>query len=108
MAVEVHPSRRPSPPKKPPATSTTDGQPNTVAKTMQGWGKMEYGSRNGKDVRIVADGGGEMGHHFRDFTNKGSIKDASSPGAEAADEPPGRKAGKVSRPGDEKGNDEPG
>jgi len=108
MAVDQHPSRRPSPPRKPPATSTTDGQPNTVAKTMQGWGEIEYGSRNGKDVRIVATGGGEMDHHFRDWTNRGTVKRAPSPGGEAADEPPGRHVGKAGRPGDEKSNDEPG
>ena len=64
MAVDKHPSRKPSAPFKPPATSTTDGQANTVSKTMQGWGQMEYGSRNGKDLRIMPSHKSELAHDF--------------------------------------------
>lgn len=105
MAVDKHPSRRPSPPRKPPATSTTDGQPNTVGKTMTGSGWMEYGSRNGKDLRIHPSHKSERAHDFHDFTS--SEGKAGRPGREEPQEGP-HKGEKASRPGDEKHNDEPG
>ena len=97
MAVDKHPSRRPTPPRKPPATSTTDGQPNTVSKTGTGDGMMEYGSRNGKDLRVVAGHGSERAHDFHGWTASGGK--APSPGKESPNE------GTVSRakpPGDNK------
>ena len=103
MAVERHPSRKPTPPRKPPATSTTDGQPNTVGKTMTGDGWMEYGSRNGKHLRlkVVHDHGSERGHDFRDHGEAMGFSEgkAPSPGREHSNE------GTVSRakpPGDNK------
>ena len=103
MAVDKHPSRRPSPPRKPPATSTTDGQANTVSKTRTGGADMEYGSRNGKDLRIMAPHKSER--HY-DFKSMGSSEGkAPKAGREESQEGP---KGKASRPGDERGNDEPG
>ncbi len=103
MAVDTHPSRRPSPPRKPPATSTTDGQPNTVSKTGTGGANMEYGSRNGKDLRVTPGHGGERNH---DFMPMGGGGKAPKAGREMPNE--GGKKERASRPGDEKGNDEPG
>jgi hypothetical protein len=104
MAVDKHPSRKPSPPRKPPATSTTDGQANTVGKTMTGDGMMEYGSRNGKDLRIASPHKSERAHDFKAYTsNEGKAPKA---GKEEANE--GGKATRAGRVGDEKGNDEPG
>jgi hypothetical protein len=106
MAVDKHPSRRPSPPRKPPATSTTDGQPNTVGKTMTGDGWMEYGSRNGKhlNLKITHDHGSERHSDFMSF----SEGKAPRAGKEQADEPKSRKVSKAGRPGDEKSDDSPG
>ena len=101
--VDVHPSRKPSPPRKPPATSTTDGQVNTVGKTMTGSGLMEYGSRNGKDLRVTKGYGTEMAHHFQG--NGSSEKKAPRAGKEQSNEGP---KGNAKRPGDEMGGDEPG
>jgi hypothetical protein len=105
MAVDRHPSRSPGLPRKPPPTSTTDGQPNTVGKTMQGpgIGEVEYGSRNGKhlSLKIVHDHGSERAHDFMGF----SEGKAPKPGHEAPNE---GKASRAKRPGDEKGDDEPG
>lgn len=100
MAVDQHPSRRPSPPRKPPATSTTDGQPNTVSRTENGGGMMEYGSRNGKDLRVVAGHGTDRAHDFSDFT-KGEGK-APKAGKEQPQE------GTVSRANKPGGNDNEG
>lgn len=65
MAVDQHPSRKPSPPRKPPATSTTDGQPNTVGRTETGDGTMQYGSRNGKNMRLNIVNGSERASDFK-------------------------------------------
>lgn len=101
MAVDKHPSRRPSPPRRPPPTSTTDGQPNTVGKTMTGDGMMQYGSRNGRNMRLeVKSSESEFAHHFQD--SRGS---ASRPGKA---QPQEGTASRASRPGDQKSNDEPG
>lgn len=103
MAVDKHPSRRPSPPRKPPATSTTDGQANTVARTGTGDGTMPYGSRNGKNLHITAGHGTSRAHDFKAWTaHEGS---APRPGKEHPNE---GKVSKAGRPGDEKRNDEPG
>jgi hypothetical protein len=103
MAVDTHPSRRPSPPRKPPATSTTDGQPNTVSKTMTGSGMMEYGSRNGKDLRVTAGHGTTRAGDFKDATF--SERPAMKAGKEDMQEP---KMTKAKKPGDERGSGEPG
>jgi hypothetical protein len=103
MAVDVHPSRKPGLPRKPPATSTTDGQPNTVSKTMTGAGMMEYGSRNGKDLRVTAGHGTDRASDFMPMgANSGKAPKA---GKEASNEGP---KGKASRPGSENSADEPG
>jgi hypothetical protein len=106
MAVDIHPSRPPGLPRKPPATTTTDGQANTVSKTMQGWGLMEYGSRNGGDLKITGGSGSERANDFKAYT--ASDGEAPAAGAKQSQEPPGHKVGKVARPGDEKANGEPG
>lgn len=104
MAIDKHPSRMPSPPRKPPATSTTDGQANTVSKTMTGDGMMEYGSRNGKDLRVTKGYGTERAGDFKSFTS--SDGKAPRPGKEASNE--GGRKERASRPGDENSSDEPG
>ena len=96
MAVDQHPSRRPSPPRKPPATSTTDGQANTVSKTGTGMGQMEYGSRNGKDLRVTKGYGAERASDFMPCCVSGK---ASKAGSEAPNE--GGKKVRASKPGDE-------
>jgi len=107
MAVDRHPSRAPGMPRKPPPTSSTDGQPNTVAKTEQGPGipDIVYGSRNGKlmNLKIVHDHGSERHHDFMGF----SEGKAPKPGKEQANEGPMR-GSKAGRPGDERKSDEPG
>jgi len=102
MAVDKHPSRTPTPPRKPPATSTTDGQANTVGKTMTGSGWMEYGSRNGKDLRITKGFGTDRAH---DFMPAGAAGKAPKAGKEQSQE---GTVSKASRGGDQRGNDEPG
>ena len=106
MPVDVHPSRRPSPPRKPPATTTTDGQANTVSKTMQGWGEMEYGSRNGGDLRLGADQGSERASDFKAWSQ--SDGKARKAGHKSSNEGEEKSEYKSSRPGDEKSSDEPG
>lgn len=101
MSVDKHPSRRPSEPRRPPPTSTTDGQPNTVGKTMTGDGWMEYGSRNGKDLRVVEGHGGTRSHDFYGFS------EGKAPKA-GKEHPQEGTASHAKRPGDEKRNDEPG
>lgn len=103
MAVDKHPSRRPSPPRKPPATSTTDGQPNTVGRTMTGDGWMEYGSRNGKNMnlKVVHDHGSERHSDFMGFS------EGKAPKA-GKEHPNEGTTSRAKRPGDEKHNDEPG
>jgi hypothetical protein len=98
MAVDQHPSRKPSPPRKPPATSTTDGQANTVSKTRTGGADMEYGSRNGKDLRIAAPHKSERAHDFRDF---GTHVDGSAPKAGKEQSNEGT-VSKAKHPGDQK------
>lgn len=92
MAVDVHPSRRPSPPRKPPATSTTSGGKNK--ETHSGQAGVPYGARH--ELKVHGDAT-TMAHHFHDHGTKAIHK-------ESADRLPG----KVGRPGDEKHNDEPG
>jgi len=114
MAVDAHPSRKPTKPFKPPATSTTDGQANTVSKTMQGWGEMEYGSRNGKDLRVVKGAGTTMAHHFGDYGSMTIHPDSADKPAHssavhnAESSMGGQTKGKVTRAGDENDMDEPG
>lgn len=64
---------------------------------------MEYGSRNGGDLRIGANHGSERANDFHAWTDGKS--GARKPGKEAPNE---GKASRAKRPGDEKGNDEPG
>lgn len=95
MAVDQHPSRKPSPPKKPPATSTTDGSPNTIQKTGTGGADMNYGSRNGRALDIKPSHKSERSHDFSPGSADGS---ARSPGKAQSQEGP---SGKASKPGDE-------
>jgi hypothetical protein len=95
MAVDQHPSRRPSPPRRPPPTSTTDGQPNTVAKTGTGDGMMTYGSRNGKNLQIGTPHKSERAHDFT--SSEGRAKPA---GREEPQEGP-KKGERASKSGDE-------
>jgi len=111
MAVDMHPSRRPMPPAKPPASSTTQG---TIDK-MKGSGAsgqagVEYGFRH--ELQVHGDST-TMAHHFNNFGGKIHPKSADKPihssathNGEAHME--GKMKGKAMRPGDERGNDEPG
>ena len=92
MAVDKHPSRAPSLPRKPPRTSTTDGQINTVARTQTGDGTMEYGSRNGKNLQLKGGSGSERAHDFQSSDGK-----ARSPGKKGGNG--GAFSGKSPRPG---------
>lgn len=62
MAVDQHPSRRPSPPRKPPATSTTDGTINKMKASASGQPGVEYGARH--EVQVKNPAKSEMAHHF--------------------------------------------
>jgi hypothetical protein len=84
MSVDTHPSRKPSPPRKPPATSTTSGEANK--ETHSGQAGVPYGFRH--EINVKNPNRSEMAAHF-----------ASS--KEAPNEPASRKAQKASRPGDE-------
>jgi len=99
MAVDKHPSRRPSPPRKPPATSTTAGTVNKIpCNKGSGQEGVEYGFRHELSVKSPNDS--EMSHHFTSSEGK-----AKRPGREAPNE---GSTSRASRPGDEKSNDEPG
>ena len=83
MAVDKHPSRKPAEPYKPPRTSTTSGEDNK--ETISGQAGVHYGFRH---EITVHDGESTMKHHFT----------GGSPSHKWS----------ADRPGDEKGNDEPG
>jgi len=85
MAVDVHPSRRPSPPRKPPATSTTAGTINKMKERDSGQPGVEYGARH--EVQVKNPNSSEMAHHFaaragREQPQEGSVSRASKPGDE--------------------------
>lgn len=84
MSVDKHPSRKPALPRKPPATSTTDGHKN-VMHSGSGQAGVPYGFRH--EVNVKPSHKSEMKHHFEDS---------------------GALPGHVGRPGIEKANDEPG
>lgn len=96
MAVDVHPSRKPTLPRKPPATSTTDGNVNTVGKTGTGGAPMEYGAVH-RDLKVVGSSASERAHDF--MASSGSTAKAPSPGKAAPNE--GGTAVKASKPGDQ-------
>lgn len=90
MAVDQHPSRRPSPPRKPPATSTTDGTINKMDASASGQEGVDYGARH--QLKTMS-GKSEFSHHFT--SSEGHAK---SPGREHSNEGP---KGHASKPGDE-------
>lgn len=98
MAVDMHPSRRPSPPRKPPATSTTAGTINKMQEKDSGQAGVEYGARH--ELQVKSPNDSEMSHHFTSSEGR-----AKSPGREAPNE--GGKRERASRPGDENRSDEP-
>jgi hypothetical protein len=71
---------------------------------------MEYGSRNGKDLRMAKMAtGSERMHDFMDFGGvPGKSKKAPRPGREEANEGTSGEARSAGRGGDQKSNDEPG
>lgn len=90
MAVDQHPSRRPSPPRKPPATSTTAGTVNKMPASASGQAGVEYGARH--ELKTMG-GKSEFAHHFtssdgrakspgREQPNEGTVSRASKPGYE--------------------------
>jgi hypothetical protein len=90
MSVDKHPSRMPSPPRKPPAAMPSMGE--------SGQAGVPYGSRHSMQVKNPNKS--EMAHHFT-----GSDGRAKSAGREESQEGPKGRAGKV---GDENSSDEPG
>lgn len=98
MAVDKHPSRKPSPPRKPPATSTTAGTMNKMPESASGQAGVEYGFRH--ELKVGNAAKSEMAHHFTSSDGK-----APRAGREMPNE---GSVSRASRPGDEKGNDEPG
>lgn len=82
MAVDIHPSRRPSPPRKPPTVPPTVG-----ASGQEG---VRYGAHH---TMKIGSGKSEMAHHFT-----GSDGRAKSPGREQPNEGTTLRA---SKPGDE-------
>jgi hypothetical protein len=90
MAVDVHPSRKPSPPRKPPAVTPTVGE--------SGQAGIPYGARH--TMQVKNPNKSEMSHHFT-----GSDGHAKPAGREESQEGPKGRAGKV---GDENSADEPG
>lgn len=99
MAVDQHPSRRPSPPRKPPATSTTAGTINKMPASSSGQEGVEYGARH--ELKTMNPAKSEMSHHFTSSEGR-----AKSPGREQPNE--GGRKERASRPGDENSSDEPG
>lgn len=83
MAVDQHPSRRPSPPRRPPATPPTAGQ--------SGQPGVGYGAPHTLKVKDASKS--EMSHHFT-----GSDGSAKKAGREMSNE---GKASRASKPGDE-------
>lgn len=94
MAVDSHPSRRPSEPRKPPATSTTAGTINKMPASASGQAGVEYGARH--EISVKPAHKSEMAHHF-----------APHAGHEASNEPSSHKVGHAGHPGDENAQDEP-
>lgn len=83
MAVDVHPSRRPSLPRRPPAVAPTKGE--------SGQPGVEYGARH--NVSVKSPNSSEMAHHFtssdgsarkagKEQSNEGTVSRASKPGDE--------------------------
>lgn len=101
MAVDKHPSRRPSPPREMPA-SGPGAPPKLKAEIHEGSGQhgVPYGFKHTFKVSTTPHKS-EMAHHFHDHKAKHT-------GHEEAEEPPKRHMGKAGRPGDEKHDDEPG
>ena len=103
MSVDKHPSRRPSPPRKPPATSTTAGTINKIpCNKGSGQAGVEYGFRH--ELSVKSSSKSEMAHHFRDGMGSSEGK-APRAGKE---QPQEGTVSKAKRPGEEKSNDEPG
>ncbi len=98
MSVDKHPSRMPSPPRKPPATSTTDGTCNKMHASASGQSGVEYGFRH--EIKTMNPAKSEMAHHFTSSEGR-----APRAGKEQPEEGP---RGRASRPGDENSADEPG
>lgn len=102
MPVDKHPSRRPSEPRKPPATSTTAGTINKIpCNKGSGQEGVEYGFRH--ELSVKSPNSSEMAHHFKDYTS--SEGRAPKAGKEHPQEGGVSRAGHV---GDENREDEPG
>lgn len=83
MAVDVHPSRRPSPPRKPPAVEPGRGE--------SGQPGVPYGAH--QTLKVKSPNASEMSHHFT-----GSDGHAKKAGRE---EPQEGSTSRASKPGDE-------
>ena len=103
MAVDKHPSRRPSPPTVMPKSGP--GHPMSQkqeAKHGSGQHHVPYGFKH--ELHVGEAHKSEMAHHFHDHHSK----HAKHAGHEQANEPKGHHMGKAHRPGDQKHDDEPG
>jgi hypothetical protein len=109
MAVDAHPSRKPGLPRKPPATSTTAGTINKMPAKggSSGQANVNYGACH--EVNVKPSHKSERHYDFNEGVSMGSSSEgrAPRPGKEQPQEGP-KKGQRASRPGDEKGNDEPG
>lgn len=102
MAVDKHPSRAPSPPRKPPATSTTAGTINKIpCDSGSGQAGVEYGFRH--ELSVKPPHKSEMSGHFQDWTES----EGRAPRA-GKEHPNEGGVSRASRPGDENSADEPG
>ena len=81
MAVDKHPSRKPTPPMKPPATSVTSGGMNK--ETNSGQAGVHYGFRH--ELEVKNPNRSEMSAHFtqtKEASNEGTASKAHKPGDE--------------------------
>lgn len=107
MGVDKHPSRRPSEPRRPPATSTTAGTINKMPESASGQAGVEYGARHELSVYDGAES--TMEHHFHDHghpIHKLSADRGFAPHA-GKEHPDEGTTSRDSRPGDENKEDEP-
>lgn len=103
MPVDQHPSRKPSLPRRPPATSTTDGSPNTVRSTGTGDGMMNYGCGNGDDLKLGGAGANGRYSKLEALTSFNGTAPAAGPKKSHVDI-----SGVAANPGTQKNNGEPG
>lgn len=103
MPVDIHPSRKPSLPVRPPATSTTDGSPNTIRKTGTGAGLMDYGCGNGNGLKLGGEGASGRYGNLEALTSHNGMAAKAGPKKSHVDV-----GGVSAKPGTQKGDGSPG